>query len=113
MVYNQCILISTNSCPDRKKYIQWATELRLTSTPESEKKESFHLVGPLNFESIDQYNRTRQKFHIDQWRSIQKQCNNLGILSPTFDGNYSRKPKLLNKSKIVSNKRKRKSIKGR
>ena len=33
-----------------------------------------------------------------------KKCNNLGILPPTFGSKYSSKPKLSNKSKMVSNK---------
>ena len=32
------------------------TELKLTSISESSKEENCHLVGPFNFESIDQYN---------------------------------------------------------
>ena len=93
MAYNQHILIRPNAFLDIKKYIQWATELRLTSNPESNKEENCHLVGPFKFESIDQYNQTRQRVHIDQCRSLQKQCNNLGILSPTLGSNVSSKPK--------------------
>ena len=93
IVYNQCILISPNACPDRKKYIQWSTELKLTSISESNEEENFHLVVPLNFKSIYQYNQTGQKNNIDQSRSLQKQCNRLGILPPTFGSNSSRKPK--------------------
>ena len=37
-------------------------------------------------------------------RNLQKQCNNLGILPPTFGSNHSREPKASNKYKIVSNK---------
>ena len=48
IVYNQRILIRPNSCPYSKNYIQWDTELKLTSTPESNKEENFHLVEPFN-----------------------------------------------------------------
>ena len=94
IVYNQHILISKNACQVSKKYIQWATELILTSIPEINEKANFHLVGPFNFESIDQYNQTRQKFHIDQWRSLTITPT---LTNPAFDSNYSRKPKSLNK----------------
>ena len=105
IVYNQRILIRTNACPDSKKYTQWAIELKLQLSQESNKGENCHLVRPFIFEPIYQLHQTRQKVHIDQWRSLQKQCNNLWILPPTFGSNVSRKPKLSNNSKIISNKR--------
>ena len=55
MVYIQCILIRPNACPYRKKYIQWATELKLTLIPDINEEEHCYLVGPFNFESIDKY----------------------------------------------------------
>ena len=88
-----------------ENYIQWATELKITLIPESDKEENFHLVGPFNLESIDQYNRTLRKYRIEQWRSLKKQCNDLGILPPTFSTNSSGKPKYLNGSSVFSNKR--------
>ena len=101
IVYNQCILIGLSAFPDSKEFIQWAIDLLLTVSPKSNEEGNYHLVRPLNLESIDQYNQTRQNFYIDQWRILQKYCNNLVILPPTFDSNYSSKPKQLNKSKIV------------
>ena len=56
IIYNKRILIRPNTCTDSKKYIQWATKLKFKSTPESNREEIFHLVGPLNFESLYQYN---------------------------------------------------------
>ena len=52
----------SNACSDRKKNIQWATKLKLKSTPESNKEENCHLVEIFNFESIDQYNQHDKKF---------------------------------------------------
>ena len=61
-------------------------------TPREQQRVNFHLVGPLNSESIYKYNQTQQKVHISEWKSL-KQCNNLGIPPPPFAGNYSSKPK--------------------
>ena len=66
IVYNLRILINPNKCPDRNKYIQWDTELKSTLIPESNEEENCHLVVPLNFKSIYQYNQIRHKLHIDQ-----------------------------------------------
>ena len=33
ILYNQCILISPNACPYINKYIQWATYLQFTPSP--------------------------------------------------------------------------------
>ena len=41
IVSNQHISIRTNARPDSKKYIQWATELKLTSITESNEEETF------------------------------------------------------------------------
>ena len=60
IVYNQRILIRPNACPDSKKHIQWATKVKLTSTPENNKEGYCHIVGPFNSESIDKYNRTQK-----------------------------------------------------
>ena len=35
-------------------------------TPREQQRVNFHLVGPLNSESIYKYNQTQQKVHIDQ-----------------------------------------------
>ena len=101
IVYNQQILIRPNAFTDINEYIQWAIEPPLTPSSKIYQEEYFHLVGPFNFESIYQQNQT-QKVHIHQWRSLQNQCRNLGILPPTFCSNYNSKPQSSNKSKIVS-----------
>ena len=66
IVHNQRILTRPNTCPDSKKYIQKAKELKLTLIPENNKSNFFGLVGPFNFESMDQYNQRRKNVHIDQ-----------------------------------------------
>ena len=82
---------------------------QININPRKQQIGNCHLVRPFNFQSKDQYNQTRQKTYFDQWRGLQKQCNNLGILPPTLSSNFSSKPKKLNKTKIVLNKRKRKN----
>ena len=73
-IHNQHILIIPDAWKYSKKYMKWATDLQLTSIPKSNEEENYHLVGLFNFESIGQYNRTRQKVHIDQLRSLHKHC---------------------------------------
>ena len=41
-----------------------------------------------------------------KWKSLQNNSNNIGILSTPFCGNYSRKPRSLNKSYIFKKKQK-------
>ena len=113
IVYNQFIFIRPNAYTDSKNYIQWDTKLQLTLIPENNKQESYYLVRPFNFESIDNITKHNQKIHIYQWRSLQKKRNTLGIIPPTFGINYSSKPKNSNKSKIVPNKRNKSERKAR
>ena len=93
IVYNPCVLSMPYICSEEKKYIQLATDLQLKPIPKVQEEENWHLVGPLSFETIDKYNQTQQKFHIDRWIILNKQRNNLGTLPPTVGSNHSSKSK--------------------
>ena len=79
IVYNQQILIRLNAFLYIKKYIQWATETKLTLIQENNKEKKFHLVVPLDFESIYQYNRTRKTLYrpIDKPTKTMQQFRNI------------------------------------
>ena len=94
------ILIWSSHNPDMNRYVQWSNNLPLL-------KSSVHsqsILGPINFERIDAYNRTRQKVGIDHWRALYDACMNLGITPPTFGSNASHKPPM---HWVVPRKRKR------
>jgi len=56
VVYGDRILIRPSSTPDSTKFVQWAIELHLAG------QETCNLVGPFNFEDINESNRMPQNW---------------------------------------------------
>ena len=88
IVYGDQILIRPSHYPTKERFIQLYHNLLLLGNS----LDSYSTFGPFDFEKIDAYNRTRQKFHTDNWKILYAKCIKLGIAPPTFGSNSFPKP---------------------
>ena len=68
IIYGQRVFILINKTPDSSRYIQWAYELSLISSPSS-KQSPPTLLGPFNFDITNDSSRMRKKLTFDNGSS--------------------------------------------
>jgi hypothetical protein len=81
VIYGNRILIRPSSNPDSTKFVQWAMQLQLIGQNHS------NILGPFDFEEINETNRMRQKISRSEWTQLKGVCSVHGMLPPTFGSN--------------------------
>lgn len=79
VIYGCRILFNPNSNPDGGKYVEWAEDLNLSNTQDSDA-----LIGPFDFEPISPSNAIDRKVSEKKWKELSQLCTRHGIQPPTF-----------------------------